>query len=138
MTKIYNKKFLILLVLFIGAAAIRVALDKNLYINNIVGFINIVSLLYVLFVILDYANECFLDMLNKITYLGENIKDKKRCNFKKKYKIVCGVSMIIGTVYGLIWANSIVNDIIGFIALFLSLEDDYISESIAKIFIRDK
>ena len=47
MNKEENNNILILLGVFIGASALRIFLNKNIYIINIIGAINIIAFWYV-------------------------------------------------------------------------------------------
>lgn len=138
MIKTINKNFLILTIVFIGVSAIRICLNENQYINNIVAFINIASLLFVCFLILDESEKHLRKQLGACEYLGEKIKNKKKVFFKKCCNIICILLSILGVVYSLFIANSIINDIIGFLSLFLSIETEYIANCIGEIFFKIK
>lgn len=138
MKKTINKTFLILLGLFIGASATRIYLNNYAYINNIVAFINVASLLYVCYLIFEDAEKYFDEKQNNITYLGDSIKNKKQDIFKTSSNVMSIILMIIGVFYSLFFADSIANDIIGFIALFLSIESGYLSMSLARCFLKIK
>lgn len=130
MIKTIDKNFLILLVAFIAASAIRCLLDKNKYINNIVAFINTISLLYVFFIIIENAGKELISLLKNNQAFGNLTKNKKKSHFSRKSNIVQIILLIIGIIYSLFVANPIINDIVGFIALFLSIQTDYIAKSI--------
>lgn len=136
--KTINKNFLILLSIFVGASALRFFLDGNKYIDNIIAFINTASLLYVFYLSLDDAGSHLLKLLQENEILGEHIKDKKKSYFRKTNNIICIITLILSIVYSLIFSNSILNDIVGMIALFISIQSEYISTSIGEIIYKKK
>lgn len=89
MIRTINKNFLILLSVFIGASALRIFLDNSEHINNIISFINIASLLYVFYLILENSGKKLLNLLNKDKFLGEHIKGKKKLYYKKSTNRTC-------------------------------------------------
>ena len=85
-TKESPRNFIILSTAFIAASFFRVALDGQDYINNVIAFINVISLLFVCYLILDLSLVHFNDLLNESNDIfGEKIKKKKRKYFKKIY-----------------------------------------------------
>lgn len=138
MIKTINKTFLILFCIFFSACALRIGLDKFIFIDKIISVLNVASFLYVFYIIFDNSGHHLVSLLNNNKAFGENIIENKKNYFKKFSNIVCVFVAIIGIVYSIFLANSIVNDIIGFTALFLSLQSDYISETLGKIFYKKK
>lgn len=138
MIRTINKNFLILLGVFIGASVLRISLDKSEYINNIISFINVASLLYVFYLILENSGKQLIHLLNQDNILGEHIKGKKKLYYKSTTNWICIISLIWGIVYSLFFSNCITNDIIGTIALFLSIQADYISISIGYFFYKKR
>lgn len=139
MIRIYNKNFLILLVAFVGASAFRVFLNESEYLDKVVAFINIASILYVLYLILEQAGEYLSLLLDKNkTIFGEKVANKKKMYYKKKANFLNLIFLFIGILYPLFFANAIINDIIGFIALFLSIETEYIANGVGNMFYKKK
>lgn len=136
--KTISNNFLILLCLLIGASAIRFFFDQNTYIVNILSFINIVSLLYVFYLILEQSSKHFVFLVDNNEQFGVHIKNKKKVSFKKRTNKMRLILLLIGILYSLKFANSIINDIIGMVALFLSIQSDYIAESIGVYFYKRK
>lgn len=138
MIKPLNKNFLILLFVFISASIFRWIFDQNEYINNIIALVNVVSLIYVRFLIIDMT-ETHLDLLlDKVDYLGDKVKEKKIKHFIRKNNRYSICIIILGILYVLWLANAIINDIIGFAALFMSIESDYIAELNSKKIFKKK
>lgn len=135
---LYDKNFLVLIGVFLIASVVRVVFDNNIYIINIIGGINILSFWYVIYLILDNVREIFYKLLKENQQIGSKIKTKKVKEFKKFYTCSGVIILIIGMVYILFWANSIVNDIIALAALFFSIETDCVSRLIATVFAKRK
>lgn len=133
-----DKNFWVLVGVFIIASVVRVVFDDNTYIVNIIGGINIFSFWYVIYLILDNVRTIFYKLLKENQQIGDKIKTKKIKEFKKFYKYLDVIILIIGMVYILFWANSIVNDIIALAALFFSIETDCVSRLIATAFAKRK
>lgn len=138
MNKIFDKNFLMLFGLFSFAIFLRIVFDKNPYNRNILAAINILSLWYVIYCILDSANKEFSKLLKKNKTIGEKIKIKKKKYFKKNKNLLSMIILVIGLLYMIFFANSITNDILGLIALFLSIESDCLDILIAEIFSKQK
>lgn len=138
MTKTSSKTFLILLVTFIGISAVRIIFSQNAKVDIIVAFINVVSFLYVFYLIIEEAEEELKLLLKEITYLGERIKEKKQRILKKIGGVVCILLCIMGVVYALRFSTSTINDIVGFLALFCSIEAKCISKGISVFFVKMK
>ena len=119
-----NKSFLLLLGVLIFAAFIRITLNENIHIDNIIASINIISLWFVIYLILEDAENKFLNKLQENTKIGEQIKRKKQKYFKTIMRWTKFIIFIFGILYMIIFANCIVNDIIGFVSLFLSIEEE--------------
>ena len=80
------RNFIMLVTAFIAASFFRVVLNNQKYINNVIAFINIISLLFVCYIILDLSFNHFNDLLNAADdVFGEKIKKKKRKYFRKVY-----------------------------------------------------
>ena len=133
-----NKSFLLLLGVLIFAAFIRITLNENIHIDNIIASINIISLWFVIYLILEDAENKFLNKLQENTKIGEQIKRKKQKYFKTIMRWTKFIIFIFGILYMIIFANCIVNDIIGFVSLFLSIEEEYIYNFIQDIFYKKK
>lgn len=138
MIKTINKTFLILFCIFFIASALRIVFDKSIFIDNIISALNVASFLYVFYMIFDNSGDYLAGLLNSNKLLGENTIEKRKNYFKKHSNRVCVFAAFTGIVYSIFLANSIVNDIIGFTALFLSLQSNYISEIVGKIFYKKK
>lgn len=134
MIKTINKNFLILLGIFIGASALRVLLNNTPYIDIVIAFINITSLLYVFYLIVEDSLKCLNNLIEAHPNIGYKIKEKKRNHFKKFNNLICVFVLVIGVLYSLLMANSVVNDIIGTITLFMSIQSTYISECIGILY----
>lgn len=128
-----------LLTAFIAASFFRVVLNNQKYINNVVAFINVISLLFVCYLILDSALSYFNELLeNCSNTFGEKIKKKKRKYFNKVYLGTAMFLSLAGIFYFSIVANPIINDIISFISLFLSLETEYFAKKIGELCFKKK
>ena len=138
MTKPLNKNFLILLFVFISASIFRWIFDKSEYINNIIALVNVVSLIYVRFLIIDITKTDFNLLLDNADYLGDKIKERKMQHFIRKTNLYSIYIIILGIFYVLLLANAIINDIIGFAALFMSIQCDYIAELSSKRIFKKK
>lgn len=69
------RNFIMLVTAFIAASFFRVVLNNQKYINNVIAFINIISLLFVCYIILDLSFNHFNDLLNAADdVFGEKIK----------------------------------------------------------------
>lgn len=133
MNKTVNKNFLILLSIFIVVSFLRYLLDDNEYIDKIIASINVVSISYVFYLVLDKSNNKMKKLLRKDSLIGEETKKKKEYYFKVRFNLISLVIFVIGLTYTLIGANAIVNDIIGFFALFFSLQTKYISDVLGSL-----
>lgn len=138
MIKTIDKNFLILFFVFLGASAFRIFLDSNSYIDNIVAFINVISAFYVLCLIIENSSEYLVKLLNDSNFLGKDTQEQKKKHFKKYANIIRVSVLVFGSIYTFVFAKSFINDIIGFVALFLSIQTKYISESIGKLFFKKK
>lgn len=79
------RNFIMLVTAFIAASFFRVVLNNQKYINNVIAFINIISLLFVCYIILDLSFNHFNDLLNAADdVFGEKIKKKKE-NISEKF-----------------------------------------------------
>lgn len=129
------KNFVMLLAVFAAAIFFRVLLTKYAYINNIIGCINTISCIFVCCLIFEVAEKRFTILLNNSSnILGNKIKKHKQKYFNKIYKQCIITLLILSILYFIFWANSIVNDIISFISLFLSIETDYIGICIGGVY----
>lgn len=133
-----SKSFILLLGVLVFAAFIRVILNEDVHIDNIIAFINIISLWFVIYLILENAENKFLNKLQENIKIGEQIKRKKKKYFKTVMRWTKFIIFIFGILYMIIFANCIVNDIIGFASLFLSIEEEYIYNFIQDIFYKKK
>ena len=89
------RNFIMLVTAFIAASFFRVVLNNQKYINNVIAFINIISLLFVCYIILDLSFNHFNDLLNAADdVFGEKIKKKKRKYFRKVY-IVFSIFLLV-------------------------------------------
>ena len=138
MIKTLNKNFVILLFVFVSASIFRWLFDKNEYINNIIAVVNVVSFIYVRFLIIDTTKIYFCSLLDNANHLGDKVKEKKKQHFKVKTNRHSICVIIFGIIYVLLLANAITNDIIGFAALFMSLQSDYIAELTSKMIFKKK
>lgn len=137
--KINDKNMCIILFgVFIFASAIRIVLNSFSNIDNIVAAINIVSLWFVIYLILGNVENQFFQSLKETDIIGEQIKIKKRKYLKGVLKYTRFFVFIIGLIYVFIFANSMINDIIGLGALFLSIETEYLSDYIQDKFYKMK
>lgn len=128
------KNFLILMIAFIAAIFFRVVLADNPYIDNVIGFINVISCLFVCCLIFEVAENMFLNRLDSSkTILGDKIRKHKKQFFDRFYIFSLLLLLILGIFYFVFMANSITNDAISFVALFLSIETDYIGVSIGNL-----
>lgn len=138
-TKESPRNFIMLSTAFIAASFFRVALDGQDYINNVIAFINVISLLFVCYLILDLSLVHFNDLLNESNDIfGEKIKKKKRKYFKKIYIVISVFLLIIGVFYFSVIADPIINDIISFVSLFLSIETECIANRIGEFYFKKK
>lgn len=138
MIKTINKNFLILMALFTFASFIRILLDNTPWLDNGIAFINIISLLYVIYLLFEDSGNHLNSLLIDNQIIGEQIKQRKRKYFRKKVNAYSIFLLIIGIIYSFFLANSIANDIIAMIALFLSIQSNYIATSIANYLNRKK
>ncbi len=133
-----SKNFILLFGVLIFVAFIRVILRTNNNIDNIIAGINIVSLWFVTYLILENAENKFFKRLQENTIIGEQTKLKKSIHFKLVMKHIKIIIFIFGVLYMIFFANCIVNDILGFISLFLSIEEEYIYNFIQDRFYKKK
>jgi hypothetical protein len=133
-----NGHFILLLGVFIFAAFIRTILNSSKNIVSVIASINIVSLWFVIYLILENAQNKFYIRLKNNTVLGRQTKIKKNNYFKKAIKWIEIVIFILGISYVIFFANSIINDIIGSFSLFLSIEEEYIYNLVQDIFYKKK
>lgn len=138
MIKTLNKNFIILLFVFAAASIFRWLFNQSEYINNIIALINIVSLIYVRFLIIDITKNDFSSLLDEAEHLGDKIKEKKIQHFSRKTNRYSIYMIILGIFYVFWLANPITNDIFGFAALFMSLQSDYIAELNSKRIFKKK
>ena len=89
-----NKNFLILFGMFIVASGTRFILNTNHYITNIIAAINIISLWYVTYIVIDNIENIFKTKLDNIKFIGNKVKKKKEKSFKKKAWISSGVTVL--------------------------------------------
>lgn len=134
MSKKGDNSFFVILGLFIIASIARIAFDSNKYILHIIATINIVSLWYVLYLILEKSDILLKNHLNNDVVISERIKVKKRTLFKNEVKILKILILILGVAYIVICSNGIVNDILGLLTLFFSIEEEVLCKLIAKYF----
>lgn len=121
-----SKNFIVLFGVLIFVAFLRIVLREHERIDNIIAGINIVSLWFVTYLILENAEMRYFDRLKKDINFGEHTKIQKKKYFKKIIKWLRIIIFILGIFYMIIFANPVVNDIIGSSSLFLSIEEDYI------------
>lgn len=133
-----SKNFILLFGVLIFVAFIRVILRTNNNIDNIIAGINIVSLWFVTYLILENAENKFFKRLQENTIIGEQTKLKKSVHFKLVMKYIKIIIFIFGVLYMILFANCIANDILGFISLFLSIEEEYIYNFIQDCFYKKK
>lgn len=133
-----SKNFILLFGVLIFVAFIRVILRTNNNIDNIIAGINIVSLWFVTYLILENAENKFFKRLQENTIIGEQTKFKKSVHFKLVMKYIKIIIFIFGVLYMILFANCIANDILGFISLFLSIEEEYIYNFIQDCFYKKK
>lgn len=138
MIKTYNKDFIILLFLFVAASLFRYVYNQSEYINNIIALINIASLIYVRFLIIDITKTGFNSLLSDAKHLGDKIKEKKIQHFRKKTNRYSIFMITLGILYVTWLANPIVNDILGFAAFFMSIQSNYIAELNSKRIFKKK
>lgn len=138
-SKSSQRNFIMLVTAFIAASFFRVVLNNQKYINNVIAFINIISLLFVCYIILDLSFNHFNDLLNAADdVFGEKIKKKKRKYFRKVYIVFSIFLLVIGVFYFSVIANPIINDIISFVSLFLSIETECIANTIGEFYFKKK
>lgn len=94
--------------------------------------------MYVFYLILEQSSKHFVFLVDNNEQFGVHIKNKKKVSFKKRTNKMRLILLLIGILYSLKFANSIINDIIGMVALFLSIQSDYIAESIGVYFYKRK
>lgn len=124
--------------MFIVASGTRFILNTNHYITNIIAAINIISLWYVTYIVIDNIENIFKTKLDNIKFIGNKVKKKKEKSFKYIFNAISVFLLIIGLVYIFVFANSIANDIIALWALFLSIETECICTFVSTIFINRK
>lgn len=134
MRKLLDGRSAILFLVVIVASVVRIVFDDNMYINNILAGINVVSILFVYHVIIDFAEEQFKVKLKKIEYIGVGIQNKKIRMFKRRFNFLWVFFIVFGAVYIIFLADSKINDIISFLALYLSIETDLLSNHISEYF----
>ena len=132
------KNFIILLGVFISASFLRVVLNNHVYITNVVASINVIAFWYVVYDILEKAQNKLMERISKDDKIGELVRRKKKKYFKNRRMIFIFISFILGVLYIVVLANPIINDIISLGALFLSIESDYIYDFIQDIFYKLK
>lgn len=133
-----SPNFLILLGILLLATFIRIVLRSNQYIDNIIAGINIISLWFVVYLILEKSKRKFIKRLKQNKIIGIQTKIKKRTHFNFVINIIKVIIFIMGLLYMFIFANAITNDIISFISLFLSIEEKSIYNFIQDIFYKKK
>lgn len=133
-----SPNFLILLGILLLATFIRIVLRSNQYIDNIIAGINIISLWFVVYLILEKSKRKFIKRLKQNKIIGMQTKIKKRTHFNFVINIIKVIIFIMGLLYMFIFANTITNDIISFISLFLSIEEKSIYNFIQDIFYKKK
>lgn len=129
-----KNNFFIILGLFIVASIARIVFDSNQYVLHIIATINIISLWYVLYLIIEGSDNLFKSLLKNNNVVGDNIKIKKRILFKRIVQYIRILILILGLIYIIFFANSIINDILGLFALFLSIETEHLCDFIANHF----
>ena len=134
--KTINKNFVILFLVFIGISVFRLLLNDSPHIDKVVACINAVSFLYVFYLILDNAEERLEGLIKECDLFGDTTKKKKKRHFKKYSNCACIILFIISVIYILLWSNPVINDIIGFFALFFSIETQYIASGIGELFFK--
>lgn len=138
MTKNEWKNFIILLGVFISASSLRVVLNNHVYITNVIASINVIAFWYVIYDILEKAQNKLMERISKNDKIGEQVRKKKKKYFKSRTRIFIFISFILGVLYIVVLANPIINDIISLGALFLSIESDYIYNFVQNIFYKLK
>lgn len=133
-----NKSFIIFLGVFILASVVRFVFNSTTYILNIIAGINIIAFWYVCYLIIDSVKNTFYDKLSKIEHLGESVQIKMKKYFTKHIRFCEIFILIIGLLYVILLANSIVNDIISLCALFLSIETHHVCTYILSYFLKKK
>lgn len=133
-----SNNFIVILGLFIFACAIRIVLNSNNYIINIIGAVNIIAFWYVLYLILDNSKNKFMERIHKLDIIGDITKTKKKKHFICHLNIAKIIVFILGLAYIFFFASSIVNDIISLTALFLSIETDYVYNVIQDYYFKKK
>lgn len=133
-----SKNCILLFGALIIASAIRGIFDTHPNITNIVAAINIMSFWFVVYLILEEAENKFLQRLKDNKIIGEQIKIKKKKHFKFVLKWTRIIIFVLGLLYIFVFADGIINDIIGLASLFLSIETDYISNYIQDKFYKKK
>lgn len=136
MNKHSSNNFIIIFGVFISASLIRVVLNNHNYITKIIGSVNIIALWYVLYLILEYSEKKFLERIRNFDKVGEKLKIRKKKHFKIHLNIAKGIIFMLGLIYIFFLSNPIINDIISFGALFLSIETDYIYEFIQDFYFK--
>ena len=76
-----SNNFIVILGLFIFACVIRIVLNSNNYIVNIIGAVNIIAFWYVLYLILDNSKDKFMERIYKLHIIGDITKVKKKKHF---------------------------------------------------------
>lgn len=134
MKKILDGKGLILLIVVIAASFVRVVFDDNVYINNIIATINVVSVLYVYYAITVLSEKQFKLKVKETEFIGVMIQNKKIRLFNNFINIIWVVLILVGTLYIIFIADARINDIISLFALFLSIETNLLSDEISDYF----
>lgn len=137
MNKQKNNNFLILLGVFIIISALRIVLNKNPYIVNIIGAINVIAFLYVFYLILEQTEQTFIEELPIHSCCGKQVIIKKKKYFKRIINVTKPLILILGLIY-CFFASSVSNDIISLGALFLSIQTETICRFLSDYLIQKK
>lgn len=138
MKKNESKNFVILFGVFIVASAIRIVLNNNPYITNIIAAINIIAFWYVYYLILENAEDKFNERIANDKIIGEHTNMRKKKHFNLVLQISKWSIFLVGLIYIFIFAHAILNDIISLGALFLSIETDFAYNYVQDIFYKKK
>ena len=128
-----NRKSVAIILIVLLLIFVRHISEPSPFLIYIVGTINIVALIYVLFTILQGVyNKGFKKIQSRD--IPDQFKDRKRI---KSLAVLCGIFLVVGIIFPCIYlfilCSSERNDIVSIIALGLSIIDDEIVDLLSKI-----
>lgn len=125
------KKISLLVILSVAFIWMRVNFRDQVTIDHILGIINVIAALYIAADILWHYYKMKKEKYDKSTIPDETKKIRLRHILLTEYTIL--VSLLgIGSFYFIIWANTMINDLLSIIVLALSFAKDEIILAINK------